>query len=115
LGFVSLHGLPVLNRVPEPFSDLSAALIGDIVSVRAENKPWGWQMAWRQGMKMYQAVWERDGERVATYALPAADEADALSTAEAFFAEHPEFNFPRDGVTARARVITFPLNNDDDY
>jgi len=44
-------------------------------------------MPWRPGMKMYQAV----GERVATYAVHAADEADALSTAEAFFAERSIF------------------------
>lgn len=63
---------------------------------------------YRPGMKMYQVVWEREGERICTHALHAADAADALSAAEAFIAEHPECNFPRDGVTARVRVITFP-------
>jgi hypothetical protein len=36
---------------------------------------------YRPGMKMYQVVWERDGNRVATRALHAADEADARSRA----------------------------------
>jgi hypothetical protein len=39
----------------------------------------------RPGMKMYQVVWERDGERIYTCALHAADEADARSRAEARF------------------------------
>ena len=70
---------------------------------------------WRPGMKMYQVVWERDGKRVATHALHAADEADARSRAESSLAEHPEFDFDRAGTTVRVRVITFPLSLDDDY
>jgi hypothetical protein len=69
----------------------------------------------RPGMKMYQVVWEREGERVATHALHAADEADARSMAEASLAKHPEFDFDRTGTTVRVRVITFPLSLDDDY
>jgi hypothetical protein len=49
----------------------------------------------RPGMKMYQVVWERDGERIATHALHAADEADARSRAEASLAKHPEHDFDR--------------------
>jgi hypothetical protein len=70
---------------------------------------------YRPGMKMYQVVWERDGERVATHALHAADEADARSRAEASLAKHPEYGFDRTGTTVRVRVITFPLGLDDDY
>jgi hypothetical protein len=70
---------------------------------------------YRPGMKMYQVVWEQDGERVATVALHAADEADARLRAEAHFAEHPELDFDRTGTTVRVRVITFPLSPDDDY
>jgi hypothetical protein len=69
----------------------------------------------RPGMKMYQVVWERDGERIATHALHAADEADARSRAEASLAKHPEHDFDRTGTTVRVRVITFPLSLDDDY
>jgi hypothetical protein len=70
---------------------------------------------YRPGMKMYQVIWERDGKRVLTYALHAADETDAQSTAEAFLIEHPEYDFPRTGTAVRVRVITFPLNLNDDY
>ena len=70
---------------------------------------------YRPGMKFYQVVWERDGERLATCALHAAKEADALSRAEARYAEHPEDDFDRSGTTVRVRVITFPLSLDDDY
>jgi hypothetical protein len=70
---------------------------------------------YRPGWKMYQVVWERDGERLATYALHAANEADALSRAEASLAEHPEHDFDRTGTTVRVRVITFPLSLDDGY
>ncbi len=52
---------------------------------------------YRPGWKMYQVVWERDGERLATYALHATNEADALSRAEASLAEHPEHDFDRTG------------------
>jgi hypothetical protein len=51
----------------------------------------GMAYEYRPGMKMYQVVWERDGERVATHALHAADEADARSRAEASLAKHPEY------------------------
>jgi hypothetical protein len=73
---------------------------------------------YRPGMKMYQVVWERDGERIHTCALHAADEADARSRAEAMLAgpaDIPEYSFDRAGTTVRVRVITFPLSLDDDY
>jgi hypothetical protein len=70
---------------------------------------------YRPGMKMYQIVWEREGERVGTHAIHAADEADARSRAESSLAEHPEYDFDRTGTTIRVRVITFPLSLDDDY
>jgi hypothetical protein len=62
---------------------------------------------YRPGMKMYEVVWERAGKRVGIYCVHAANEADALSHAEAFFAEHPEHDFPggRDGTTARAALV----------
>jgi hypothetical protein len=70
---------------------------------------------YRPGMKMYQVIWERDGEHIATRALHAADEADARSRAEASFAKHPDHDFDRTGTTVRVRIITFPLSLDDDY
>ena len=69
---------------------------------------------YRPGMKMYRVIWERDGERLCTLATHAADEAGAISIAEAFFADNPECNFPREGATVRVRVITFPLSPDGD-
>lgn len=70
---------------------------------------------YRPGMKMYQVVWERDGERIHTCALHAADEADARSKAEVILADIPECDFDRAGTTVRVRIITFPLSlNDDD-
>jgi hypothetical protein len=70
---------------------------------------------YRRGWKFYEVIWERDGERLATHALHAADEADALSRAEARRAEQPEDDFDRSGTTVKVRVITFPLSPDDDY
>jgi hypothetical protein len=71
---------------------------------------------YRPGMKMYQVIWERNGERIATYALHAADEADARSKAEISLTEgHPEQDFDRTGTTVRVRAITFPLSADGDY
>jgi hypothetical protein len=74
-----------------------------------------WLTTFRPGWKMYQVVWERDGERLATHALHAADEADARSRAEASLAKHPEHDFDRTGTTVRVRAIAFPLSLDDDY
>ena len=71
---------------------------------------------YRPGMKMYQVVWERDGERIHTCSLHAADEADARSRAEAALAGLADIpDFDRAGTTVRVRVITFPLSLDDDY
>jgi hypothetical protein len=69
----------------------------------------------RPGMKMYQVSWERDGKRVLTHVLHAADEIDARSKAETDLADHPEYDFDPSGTTVRVRVITFPLNLNDDY
>ena len=60
---------------------------------------------YRPGMKMYEAVWERDGERVHSWAMHAANAADVVAEAEAFFAEHPEDDFRRDGTTVRVGII----------
>ena len=70
---------------------------------------------YRPGMKMYQVIWERDGERLATVALHAADETDARSRAEALLEAQPETDFDRTGTTVRVRIITFPISRDDDY
>jgi hypothetical protein len=45
------------------------------------------------GMKMYQVIWERDGERMYEHIEHAADEADACSRAEASVAELVESEF----------------------
>jgi len=37
--------------------------------------------------------------------MHAANEADVLSEAQAFFAEHPEHDFGHDGTTVRVRVV----------
>jgi len=71
---------------------------------------------YRPGMKMYQVVWERDGERIHTCSLHAANEADARSRAEAALAGLADIpDFDRPGTTVRVRVINFPLSPDDDY
>ncbi len=44
----------------------------------------------QSGMKMYEVVWERDGERLHVAVLHAADEAGAISRAEENFAQHRE-------------------------
>jgi hypothetical protein len=62
---------------------------------------------YRPGMKMYEAIWERDGERVLGWCMHAANEADVLIEVKAFFAEHPELDIPggRDGTTVRIGII----------
>jgi hypothetical protein len=70
---------------------------------------------YRPGMKMYQVVWERDGERIATVALHASDETDAQSKAETSLTEHAPHDFDPTGTTIRVRAITFPLDPDGDY
>jgi hypothetical protein len=62
---------------------------------------------YKPGMKMYEAVWERDGERVLVWCMHAASEADVISEVEAFFAEHPEHEIPsgREGTTVRVGII----------
>ena len=70
---------------------------------------------YRPGMKMYQVIWERDGERICTVALHAADEIDAQSKAERSLTEPGSNDFDRAGTTVRVRVITFPLSLDNDY
>jgi hypothetical protein len=59
---------------------------------------------YQPGMQMYQVIWERDGERIATHALHAADEADARSRAEAFLATQPQYDFDRTGTTVQVRA-----------
>jgi hypothetical protein len=63
---------------------------------------------YRPGMKMYEALWERDGERVLSWSMHAASEADVIAEAEAFFAEHPEHDIPSrlDGTTVRVGIIS---------
>jgi hypothetical protein len=73
---------------------------------------------YRPGMKMYQVIWERDGERMYEHIEHAADEADACSRAEASVAELGEsqkFNVDRTGITVRVRVITSALELNDDF
>jgi hypothetical protein len=63
----------------------------------------------RPRRSIYEVVWTHDGERVMSYFTHAADEADALAHAEAFFAEHPEHDVPcgQEGTIVRVgRVIT---------
>ncbi|MCP3372632.1 hypothetical protein [Bradyrhizobium cajani] len=67
------------------------------------------------GMKMYEVVWERDGEKLHEAVLHAADEAGAISRAEEIFAEHPEIDFDRSGdTTVRARLHKMPFLAEDD-
>ena len=70
---------------------------------------------YRTGMKMYQVIWERDGERIATVALHASDETDAQSKAETSLTDHAPHDFDRTGTTIRVREITFPLSPDSEY
>jgi hypothetical protein len=58
----------------------------------------------RPGRKMYVVVWELEGELRCRFATHAKDEADAISTAQSFFAEYPEHDFPgREGMTVSVR------------
>jgi hypothetical protein len=73
---------------------------------------------WRPGMKMYEAVWERDGKRVWVWSMHAANEQDVIAFAEAFFLEHPELEFPGrlPGTTVRVQPVdlsNLPNHNGD--
>jgi hypothetical protein len=62
---------------------------------------------YKAGMKMYEAIWQPDGKRVGVWCMHAANEADVLSGAQAYLAEHPEYDFPggRDGTTMRVASL----------
>jgi hypothetical protein len=66
-------------------------------------------------MKMYEVLWQRDGEKLWTMNLHAADEAGAISRAEEVLAEHPELDFDRSDTTVRARLQKPPFVAEDDY
>ncbi len=66
------------------------------------------------GTKMYEVVWERDGEKLYVAVRHAADEAGDISRAEGTFAEHPEIDFDRSGTTVRARLHKLPFLTEDD-
>jgi hypothetical protein len=69
----------------------------------------------QSGMKMYEVIWELDGEKLHIMNLHAADEAGAIARAEEIFAEHPELDFDRTGTTVRARLQKLPnVAQDDD-
>ena len=59
---------------------------------------------YRPGRKMYVVVWELEGELRCRFSTHAEDEADAISIAQSYFAEHPEDDFPgREGMTVSVR------------
>jgi hypothetical protein len=60
---------------------------------------------YRPGTKMHEIVWERGSKCVGKYYVHAASETDAISHAEAFFAEYPEHDFGRDGTTINVRIV----------
>lgn len=68
----------------------------------------------QSGMKMYEVLWERDGEVLFIANLHAANEAGAISRAEEMFTEHPELDFDRSNTTVRARLQKLPYAEDDD-
>lgn len=61
---------------------------------------------WRPGMKMYEAIWERDGERVFGWCMHAANEQDVLAEAGAFFrANAPKFDgLANEDVSVRVQL-----------
>jgi len=66
---------------------------------------------YRPGTKMYEVAWELDGECMCTFATHAANEAEAISMAQAFFDQHPEDDFPgRLGMTVRVRDVETIMN-----
>jgi hypothetical protein len=62
-------------------------------------------LEYRPSMKMYEVVWERDGECVSRFYVDAASELDAISGAEAFLAEYPKFNFDRSYAAVHVRIL----------
>jgi hypothetical protein len=61
---------------------------------------------YRPGMKMYEVAWELDGECWSRFATHAANEAEAISKAQAYFDQHPENDFPgRARMTVHARDV----------
>jgi hypothetical protein len=50
--------------------------------------------SWQPGMKYFELTWGSDPDEAPNLFLHAQDEADALSRAEAFYAEHPDADFP---------------------
>ena len=66
------------------------------------------------GMKMYEVVWERDGEKRHVALLQAADETGAISRAEETFAEYPEIDFDPNGATVHARLYNLPPSAEGD-
>jgi len=68
----------------------------------------------RPGMRMYEVVWERDGQELFVSILHAEDEAGAIFRAKETFAAYPEIDFYRSGTTVRARLRKLPFLAEDD-
>jgi hypothetical protein len=68
----------------------------------------------RPGMRMYEVVWERDGEKLFVSILHAEDEAGAIARAEECLAGSPDMDFDRSGSTVHARLHKLPFLAEDD-
>ena len=68
----------------------------------------------RPGMRMYEVVWERDGEKLFVSILHAEDDAGAVARAEESLAELPDIDFDRSGATVPARLHKLPFLAEDD-
>jgi len=69
-------------------------------------------------MHFYALRYERDGETLATFAVHAADEADAVARADAFFTAHPEHDPRGEGIVFRVGLLVrsndlYELRSDD--
>jgi hypothetical protein len=67
----------------------------------------------RPGMRMYEVVWERDGEKLFVSILHAEDETGAIARAEESLAGLPDIDFDRSGATVHARLYELPFRAED--
>jgi hypothetical protein len=68
----------------------------------------------RPGMRTYEVVRERNGEKLFVFTLHAEDEAGAIARAEECLAQSPDMDFDRGGSTVHARLHRLPFLAEDD-
>jgi hypothetical protein len=66
------------------------------------------------GMRMYEVVWERDGEKLFVMIHHAEDDTGAIERAEEILAGTPDMDFDRRGAAVHARLHRLPFLAEDD-